>query len=109
MAPTRNTPDQPEEGVAVQERPATKRPRRYRVLLHNDDYTTMDFVVWVLMQYFHKNRTEATHIMLQVHSKGVGTCGSYARDVAETKVENVNQAARENGHPLQCTMEPETD
>jgi ATP-dependent Clp protease adaptor protein ClpS len=77
------------------------------VLLHNDDFTTMEFVVMVLMEIFNKSRTEATHIMLYVHTKGVGLAGVFARDVAETKVQQVVDTAREQGHPLMCTMEPE--
>ncbi len=77
----------------------------YRVLLHNDDYTTMEFVVQVLMQVFHKSVETATQIMLNVHQRGVGVCGLYTYEVAETKVETVIRMARENGHPLKCTME----
>lgn len=77
----------------------------YRVLLHNDDYTTMEFVVYVLMQVFHKSAEEATRIMLNVHKQGIGMCGLYIYEVAETKVETVIRMARENGHPLKCTME----
>lgn len=77
----------------------------YKVLLHNDDYTTMEFVVQVLMQVFHKSVEQATHIMLNVHKRGVGMCGVFTYEVAETKVEAVTRLARENGHPLKCTME----
>jgi ATP-dependent Clp protease adaptor protein ClpS len=80
-------------------------PSMYQVLLHNDDYTTMEFVVHVLMQVFRKSVEEATRIMLNVHERGVGVCGTYPYEVAETKVETVIRLARENGHPLQCTME----
>lgn len=96
-----------EEGVGLKERPKTKRPQRYKVLLHNDDYTTMEFVVFVLIELFHKTRTEATHIMLHVHTKGVGVCGTYTRELAESKVKQVTDLARANGHPLMCTAEPE--
>jgi ATP-dependent Clp protease adaptor protein ClpS len=84
----------------------TERPRLYKVILHNDDYTTMEFVVLILMEVFNKTRTEATQIMLHVHTKGRGVCGEYPRDVAETKVSRVTDAAREGGYPLLCTMEP---
>ena len=80
-------------------------PKMYKVLLHNDDYTTMEFVVLVLMQVFRKSMEEATRIMLNVHERGIGVCGHYTFEVAETKVETVTRMARENGHPLKCTME----
>jgi ATP-dependent Clp protease adaptor protein ClpS len=82
-----------------------REPAQYKVLLHNDDYTTMEFVVYVLMQVFHKSVEEATRIMLNVHEKGVGVCGLYPREIAETKVETVTRMARNDGHPLKCTME----
>ncbi|NUN12887.1 MAG: ATP-dependent Clp protease adapter ClpS [Myxococcales bacterium] len=96
-----------EETTGVKERPKTKRPRLYKVLMHNDDYTTMEFVVYVLMTLFRKTQTEATQIMLHIHTKGIGVCGVFTRDIAETKVSQVTQLARENGMPLLCTMEPE--
>ena len=77
----------------------------YKVLLHNDDYTTMEFVVEVLMFVFHKSVEDATQIMMNVHRKGVGVCGIYPFHIAETKVDTVLKLARENGHPLKCTME----
>jgi ATP-dependent Clp protease adaptor protein ClpS len=82
-----------------------KEPAMYRVLLHNDDYTTMEFVVQVLMLVFHKSVEQATHIMLNVHKRGTGMCGVFTYEVAETKVATVTRLARENGHPLKCTME----
>jgi len=97
----------PEGGLAVRERPETRQPRLYKVLLHNDDYTTMEFVVELLVEHFHKTATEATQIMLSVHLKGVGVCGVYTFDVAETKVARATEAARQQGHPLKCTLEPE--
>lgn len=83
-----------------------KTPPSYRVLLLNDDYTPMDFVVAVLMRFFRKSESEATRIMLQVHEQGVGLCGVYSFEIAETKVHQVEQAAQQAGHPLRCTMEP---
>lgn len=80
-------------------------PGRYRVLLHNDDYTTMDFVVSILCGIFHKSLEDATAIMLAVHRQGVGQCGIYTREVAETKVNRVHAQAREAGYPLRCSME----
>jgi ATP-dependent Clp protease adaptor protein ClpS len=82
-------------------------PKRYKVIYHNDDYTTMEFVVETLLRFFHKTQAEATHIMLTVHTKGNAVAGVYTRDVAETKVENVMNHARENGMPLLVTSEPE--
>lgn len=82
-------------------------PAMYKVLLHNDDYTTMEFVVDVLMSIFHKSNDEATQIMLNVHHQGVGLCGIYVYEIAETKVETVHTLARENGFPLRCSMEEE--
>ena len=82
-----------------------KEPDRYRVLLHNDDYTSMDFVVAVLCSIFHKSTEEATVIMLTIHQQGVGQCGVYTHEVAETKVKRVHQAAKAAGFPLKCTME----
>lgn len=84
-----------------------KKPSMYRVLLLNDDFTPMDFVVHVLEKFFSKNRQEATEIMLHVHRRGVGICGVYTHEVAETKVNLVMDYARKNEHPLQCTMEKE--
>ncbi len=82
-------------------------PRMYRVLLHNDNYTTMDFVVMVLTRVFHKPEAEAVRIMLDVHQKGIGMVGVYPFEIAETKVERVKQLAEEAQFPLLCTMEPE--
>jgi ATP-dependent Clp protease adaptor protein ClpS len=99
---------QSSDGLAVQEaKPKLQKPRLYKVILLNDDYTPMEFVVRVLERFFHKNREEATRIMLQVHTQGMGICGVYTREVAETKVRQVMLFSAENHHPLQCTMEPE--
>ncbi len=98
-APERNT------AVITRTKPAVKKPSLYRVLLLNDDYTPMDFVVHVLERFFQKNRDDATRIMLHVHNHGVGECGVYTYEVAETKVAQVMEFARLNQHPLQCVME----
>lgn len=92
--------------VATDRRQKTKKPKQYKVVLHNDNYTTMEFVVLVLMKFFHKNETEATHIMLTVHHKGTGVAGVYSKDVAETKVAQVTSFAQDNGMPLKLTAEP---
>ncbi|KAF3981359.1 MAG: ATP-dependent Clp protease adapter ClpS [Methylococcales symbiont of Hymedesmia sp. n. MRB-2018] len=93
-------------GLAVQEaRPKLKRPPLFKVMLLNDDFTPMDFVVEILTDYFNMNEEKATQVMLQVHTEGVGICGIYARDVAETKVHIVNEYSREHHHPLMCSME----
>jgi len=94
-------------GVVTKTEPKTKKPSLYKVLLLNDDYTPMEFVVQILEQFFRKNREEATRIMLHVHQKGVGICGVYTYEVAELKVTQVIDFARQNNHPLQCTMEKE--
>ena len=96
-----------ESGVATKTRPATKKPSLYRVLLLNDDYTPMEFVVEVLVRIFRKTPEDAATIMLHVHQNGVGMCGVYTYEVAETKVAQVMDAARRAQHPLQCTMEKE--
>lgn len=96
------------DDLAVQEaRPKLKKPTLYKVVLLNDDYTTMEFVVEVLERFFRKNREQATQIMLHVHTRGKGVCGVYTRDIAETKVQQVLQFANEREHPLQCMMEPD--
>jgi ATP-dependent Clp protease adaptor protein ClpS len=88
-----------------QARPKLKRPPLYRVLLLNDDYTPMEFVVQVLERFFRMDRVRATQVMLHVHTRGMGVCGVFARDVAETKVAQVNEFSRSHQHPLLCTME----
>jgi ATP-dependent Clp protease adaptor protein ClpS len=97
-------PETEEEVVSETEQEVTE-PPMYRVLLHNDDYTTMEFVVELLMYIFNKSLEEATRIMLNVHRNGKGVCGTYTYEVAETKVEMVHQLARERGFPLKSTME----
>lgn len=92
-------------GVATKVRPKTKKPALYRVLLLNDDYTPMEFVVLVLQDVFNKTREEAMRVMLHVHNQGVGECGVFPYEVAETKVTRVMDIARKNQHPLQCVME----
>jgi ATP-dependent Clp protease adaptor protein ClpS len=103
----RKTPESPGNGTAVitRTRTQTKRPSMYRVLLLNDDYTPMEFVILILQSYFNKNSEEATQIMLHVHHHGVGECGVFTYEIAETKVAQVMDHARKNQHPLQCIME----
>jgi len=95
----------PGTGVIVKAKPKTKKPAMYKVLMLNDDYTPMEFVVHTLERFFSKNRQEATRIMLHVHRRGVGVCGVYTYEVAETKVTQVMDFARQHQHPLQCTLE----
>lgn len=97
-----------DSGLAVQEAPPKlKKPAMYKVVLLNDDYTPMDFVVDVLRIFFNKNVEEATRIMLAVHTEGRGICGVYSKDIAETKVSQVNDYSRQHQHPLMCTLEAE--
>lgn len=96
-----------QSGVATKIKKKVQRPKKYKVLLHNDDYTTMEFVIYVLQKHFGKNADEAYAIMLKVHHEGVGVCGVYTYEIAETKVQKVSRDARANGHPLLCTSEPE--
>tara|TARA_Y100001970_G_C14167491_1_gene822174 strand:+ start:267 stop:668 length:402 start_codon:yes stop_codon:yes gene_type:complete len=84
-----------------------KKPKLFKVLLHNDDYTTMEFVIYVLQKCFSKTLDEAQEIMLKVHHSGVGVCGIYTYEIAESKTSKVHQISKENGHPLRCTFEPE--
>ena len=97
----------PQGEVGVKTRPATKKPAMYKVLLLNDDYTPMEFVVQILEVFFNKSSEDAMRIMLQVHQTGVGLCGVYTFEVAETKAAQVMASARQAQHPLQCTMEKE--
>jgi ATP-dependent Clp protease adaptor protein ClpS len=108
--PKKGTPKRKEDregGVELLERSKTITPRLYRVLMHNDDYTTQEFVVHVLVHYFRKEPAEATHLMLKVHTTGKAIVGKYTRDIAESKVDQVTQYAREAGMPLMLTTEPE--
>jgi ATP-dependent Clp protease adaptor protein ClpS len=102
-------PKQPQHGavtgVVTETKPKTKKPSMYKVLILNDDYTPMEFVVHVLERFFHKAREEATRIMMHVHRHGVGVCGVFPFDVAETKVTQVIDFARRHEHPLQATLE----
>ncbi|GAN59651.1 ATP-dependent Clp protease adapter ClpS [Acetobacter cibinongensis] len=104
---TESGDDGSDSGVVVKARPKTRKPSMYKVLMLNDDYTPMEFVVHVLERFFSKNRDEATSIMLNVHKRGVGVCGVFTYEVAETKVTQVMDLARQNQHPLQCTIEKE--
>ncbi len=96
-----------EGDVATETRTKTKRPKLYKVLLHNDDYTTMEFVISVLISVFHMTEEQAIQVTLHVHQKGVGVAGVFSFEIAETKVEKVMNFARENEYPLRCTCEPE--
>nr|WP_094507274.1 ATP-dependent Clp protease adapter ClpS [Brucella thiophenivorans] len=102
-----NGGNEPDNGTVVVTRtqPKTKKPSLYRVLLLNDDYTPMEFVIHVLQRFFQKDMDDATRIMLHVHNHGVGECGVFTYEVAETKVSQVMDFARQNQHPLQCVME----
>lgn len=104
---TRGPGNGPGVGTIVKTQVKTKKPSMYRVLLLNDDYTPMEFVVHVLERFFNKSREAATEIMLHVHHRGVGVCGVYTYEVAETKVTQTIDFARRHQHPLQCTMEKE--
>jgi len=95
-----------DDGLVVQEaKPKVKRPPLYSVLMLNDDFTPMEFVVHVLESFFSMDREKAVRVMLQVHTQGKGVCGIFSREIAETKVSQVNDYSRENNHPLLCTME----
>lgn len=96
-----------EGGTATISRNKVQLPKKYKVLLHNDDYTTMEFVIFILQTIFHKSENEAEKVMLEVHKKGVGICGVYTHEIAESKAKKVEKLAREYSHPLLCTIEPE--
>jgi ATP-dependent Clp protease adaptor protein ClpS len=95
-----------QSGVATIRKEKLQRPSMYKVIMHNDDYTTMEFVLLVLQKFFNKNPTDAQTIMLEVHHKGFGVCGIYTHEVAESKVAKVVKYARDHGHPLKCSIEP---
>ncbi len=97
------------EGVAIKERAKTKKPPMYRVLLHNDDYTTKEFVVLVLNHIFHRSEADAASIMMHVHNNGVGVAGVYPYEVAETKIQKTETLAKRYEYPLQLSLEPESD
>ncbi|MGE0748604.1 MAG: ATP-dependent Clp protease adapter ClpS [Rhodospirillales bacterium] len=101
----RNPVGNPATGVVVKPKPKAKKPSMYKVLMLNDDYTPMEFVVMVLERFFSKTHEEATRIMLHVHQKGIGVCGVFTYEVAETKVTQVMDLAKQYQHPLQCTLE----
>jgi ATP-dependent Clp protease adaptor protein ClpS len=103
--PTDDQDDQDHDIAVATEKPALKKPPLYKVILLNDDYTPMDFVVLVLEHFFRMGREQATQIMLHVHTRGRGVCGIFTREIAETKVAQVNEFSRRNQHPLLCTME----
>ena len=105
MADTRRQRELERGPLVVEERKKAKRPPMYRVVLLNDDYTPMEFVVWVLQVVFHKGQEEATRLMLDVHTKGKGACGVYTLDVARTKAQQVERLARRHDHPLQTELE----
>jgi ATP-dependent Clp protease adaptor protein ClpS len=106
MADRKDRPsDNPDVGIATRTRSKTKKPSLYKVLLLNDDYTPMEFVVMVLQRFFNMDIEQATQVMLHVHQQGVGICGVFTYEVAETKVNQVMDSARQNQHPLQCTLE----
>ena len=96
-----------DSGVATAIKKKVKRPPLYKVLLHNDDYTTMEFVIYVLQSIFGKSESEATAVMLKVHKEGHGVCGVFTYEIAETKAQKVTELAKEEDHPLLCTVEPE--
>jgi ATP-dependent Clp protease adaptor protein ClpS len=95
-----------EQGVATETEKKLEKPRLFRVILHNDNYTTMEFVVTVLMSIFHHSEGEAARIMMEVHQKGVGVAGTYSYEVAETRAEKTMQLARKHEYPLRCSVEP---
>jgi ATP-dependent Clp protease adaptor protein ClpS len=99
--------DDQSTGVVIKTKPKTRKPSLYKVLMLNDDYTPMEFVVHILEKFFAKSREDAVEVMLHVHRHGVGICGVFTYEVAETKVAQVIEFSRRNQHPLQCTMEKE--
>jgi ATP-dependent Clp protease adaptor protein ClpS len=102
-----NQEHEDEGGTSTIIKPKIQLPKKYKVLLHNDDYTTMEFVIFILQTVFHKTVEEAEQIMLEVHKKGIGLCGIYTFEIAESKAKKVERLAKEHSHPLMCTIEPE--
>ena len=96
-----------QSGVATARKEKLQTPRMYKVLMHNDDYTTMEFVILILQKFFNKNYDDAQSIMLAVHQRGFGVCGVFTFEVAESKSAKVMKYAKDNGHPLKCSIEPE--
>ena len=101
----KNQINDPQRGLLLDTKPKTKKPSMYKVLLLNDDYTPMEFVIMILEKIFNKKQEEATQIMLHVHKNGVGVCGTFTYEVAESKCKSVVDMAKKNEHPLQCTVE----
>ncbi len=99
--------DHEEGGTATILKNKVQLPKKFKVLLHNDDYTTMEFVIFILQSVFHKKIEEAENIMLEVHQKGIGVCGVYTHEIAESKAKKVEKLSREHSHPLLCSIEPE--
>jgi len=105
MSNTNPNQDHDDDLALLEAKPILKRPPLYKVVLLNDDFTPMDFVIEVLMDFFAMTEETATRVMLQIHTQGIGVCGTYSKDVAETKVIIVNEYSREHQHPLMCAME----
>lgn len=106
MSADQDRDEEGKSGIAVARKVKTERPRLWKILMHNDDYTTMEFVVHILQKLFQKTRPEAQAIMLEIHTRGLGVCGIFTYEVAESKKEKAMKYARESGHPLKCTLEP---
>ena len=109
MSADHDREEEGKSGIAVAHKAKVERPRPWKVLMHNDDYTTMEFVVHILQKYFHKTRQEAQAVMLEIHTRGAGVCGIFTYEVAESKKEKAMKYARESGHPLKCTIDPVED
>ena len=105
--PGRSEPGRPGDQTVLERKPKVDKPRMYKVILHNDDYTTMEFVVWVLREVFAMTGERATALMLAIHNQGRGVAGVFTRDIAETKANRVTELAEQNGMPLLCTTEPD--
>jgi ATP-dependent Clp protease adaptor protein ClpS len=98
-----------QSGTATISKTKVQPPKMHKVLMHNDDYTTMEFVVHVLQKFFDKNRADAQSIMLEIHTRGIAICGIYTHEIAESKTAQVAKYAKDNGHPLKCSFEPSQD